>query len=185
MPSDWFEIFAFSVPPLELFVRGSAIYLFLLIAFRTILKRDLGAIGVADVLLLVVVADAAQNAMAGEYHSIGDGLVLVSTILGWNLLFDYLAFRFAPMRHLLEPRPMALVREGRILARNLRREFISEEELRSKLREHGISDLADVRSACIESDGSISVIRRPKNNGNGDDVMSEGDGDSGRSNRPR
>jgi hypothetical protein len=48
MPVDWFEIFAFSVPPLELFVGGSAIYLFLL-TFRTILKRDLGAIGVADV----------------------------------------------------------------------------------------------------------------------------------------
>jgi uncharacterized membrane protein YcaP (DUF421 family) len=171
MPIDWFEIFAFSVPPLELFVRGSAIYFFLLLTFRTILKRDIGAISVADVLLLVLIADAAQNAMAGDYRSIGDGLVLVSTILGWNFLFDYLAFRFPRMRRILEPQPVTLVRNGRLVARNLRREFISEQELLSKLREHGVSELAEVRSACIESDGNISVIRRQRETagGNGED----------------
>lgn len=85
------ELFALTVSPVELFIRGSIIYLFLFAVFRTILQRDTGTVSIADVLLLVLVADAAQNAMAAECRSVSDGLILISTILGWNLLFDYLA----------------------------------------------------------------------------------------------
>ncbi|HEX6734578.1 MAG TPA: YetF domain-containing protein [Azonexus sp.] len=160
MDANWNLLFTFTVPPLELFVRGSIIYLFLFAVFRTVLQRDIGAVGVADVLVLVLVADAAQNAMAAEYRSVSDGLVLISTILGWNLLFDYLAYRFPALRRLLEPPEICLVRNGRIQHRNLRREFLSVDDLHAKLREHGIADLAEVRMACMESDGTVSVIRR-------------------------
>lgn len=160
MAVDWNTLFTFTVSPLELFVRGTIIYLFLFAVFRTVLKRDVGAVGVADVLVLVLVADAAQNAMAAEYRSVSDGLVLISTILGWNLLLDFLAYRFAVFRRLLEAPEICLVRNGRIQHRNLRREFLSVEELQAQLREHGIADLAEVRLACMESDGTVSVIRR-------------------------
>jgi uncharacterized membrane protein YcaP (DUF421 family) len=160
MSVDWHALFVFSVPPLELVIRGSAIYWFLLVLFRVVLRRDVGAIGVADVLLLVLVADAAQNAMAGEYRSISDGLVLVSTIVGWNVLVDWLVYRFAAVRRLLEAPALILVRDGRILHRNLRREFLTVEELRGKLREHGVDDIDQVRAAYMESDGEVSVITR-------------------------
>lgn len=160
MDVNWQELFAFNTSPVELMIRGSFVYLFLFVVFRTILKRDVGAVGIADVLLLVLVADAAQNAMAAEYRSLSEGLVLVSTILGWNVLLDYLAYRFAPLRRALQPRELCLVRDGRILHRNLRREFLSEDELLAKLREHGVAELAQVRRAYMESDGVVSVIRR-------------------------
>jgi uncharacterized membrane protein YcaP (DUF421 family) len=70
MDIDWHSLFTFSVAPLELVIRGSAVYWFLFLVFRLVLRRDVGAIGIADVLLLVLVADAAQNAMAGDYRSI-------------------------------------------------------------------------------------------------------------------
>lgn len=160
MELNWQELFGFTVSPLELFVRGSLIYWFLFIVFRTILKRDVGAVGVADVLLLVLVADAAQNAMAGEYKSVSDGLVLVSTILGWNLLLDWAGYRFALIHRLVQPRELCLVRDGRIMYRNLRREMLTEDDLRSKLRTQGVDDIAEVRAAYMESDGQISVLRR-------------------------
>ncbi|NMG64265.1 DUF421 domain-containing protein [Azoarcus indigens] len=160
MSVDWYQVFALSMSPLELLVRGSAIYLFLLAALRFFMQRDVGAVGLADLLVLVLIADAAQNAMAGEYRSVGDGLVLLSTILGWNVLFDYLAFRFPKVRRILQPPALKLVHRGRILSRNLRREFISQSELYAKLREHGISHLSQVQAAFMESDGTISVIRR-------------------------
>jgi len=158
MTVDWQALFSFSVAPLELVVRGSAIYWFLFAIFRVVLRRDVGAIGVADILLLVLVADAAQNAMAGEYRSISDGIVLVSTIIGWNVVLDWLAFRFPAARRVIEPPALPLVRDGRILHRNLRREFITVEDLRAKLREQGVEDLAQVRTACLESDGEVSVV---------------------------
>ena len=158
MTLDWQALFSFGVAPLELVVRGTAIYWFLFAIFRVVLRRDVGAIGVADVLLLVLVADAAQNAMAGEYRTITDGIVLVSTIIGWNVAIDWLAFRFPQARRLLEPAALPLVRNGVVLHRNLRREYITLDELRAKLREHGVADLAEVKAARLESDGEISVL---------------------------
>jgi len=160
MEVDWRALFAPGMPPLELMIRGSAVYWFLFLVFRVVLRRDMGAIGVADVLLVVLIADAAQNAMAGEYRSITDGAVLVATIIAWNLLIDWLAYRFSRVRRILEPRPIPLVCDGRIQQGNLRRELMSVEDLLGKLREHGVDDIAQVRSAHLESDGKMSVVKR-------------------------
>ena len=167
MSIDWYEMFAFSVSPLELFIRGTAMYGFLLLVFRTFLQRDLGAVGIADVLILVLIADAAQNAMAGEYRSISDGLVLVSTLLGWNVLLDYLAFRFPRLRRVLQAPTLRLVQDGRILRRNLRTERLTTDELMAKMREHGISDLSEVHEAFMESDGTITVIPKDSDSQSG------------------
>jgi uncharacterized membrane protein YcaP (DUF421 family) len=160
MDIDWHSLFAFSVAPLELLIRGSAVYWFLFLVFRLVLRRDVGAIGIADVLLLVLVADAAQNAMAGEYRSISDGFILVGTIIGWNVVLDWVSFRSPALRRLLQPPELALIRNGRIFHRNLRRELMTPEDLQAKLREQGIEDVRQVRAAYMESDGQVTVIPR-------------------------
>lgn len=160
MSVDWSSVFGLSMAPLELIVRGSVVYWFLFLIFRCVLKRDVGAVGIADILLLVIVADAAQNAMGGQYKTVTDGFILITTIIGWNLAFDYCAYKFPALRRLLLPRPLCLVRHGTALRRNMRREFISDDELESKLREHGVSSLSEVAAAYMESDGAISVIKR-------------------------
>lgn len=157
---DWGELFAINVSPLEIFVRGSAIYWFLFVVFRFVIRRDIGSVGIADVLILVMVADAAQNGMAGDYDSITEGILLISTLLGWNLLLDWLSFRFKSVRRFAEAGPSLLVKDGRILRRAMRRELMTDEELWGKLREHGIESLQDVKRAYMENDGQISVIKR-------------------------
>lgn len=156
---DWGELFSFTMPVTEIIARGSVMYLFLFLLFRFVIRRDVGAVGIADVLILVIVADAAQNGMAGEYTSISDGMVLVSTLIGWNVLLDWLAFRFPLVRRFAQPGPLLLVHRGRIIWRNLRREFISEDELWSKLRQDGVDSLQQVKEAYMEPDGQISVIK--------------------------
>jgi uncharacterized membrane protein YcaP (DUF421 family) len=155
---DWAALFALD-HALELVVRGSAMYWFLFLLFRLVLRRDVGALGIADVLLLVLIADASQNAMAGGYESIADGMVLVATIAGWNVLMDWVSFRFPATRRLLQPGPLVLVRDGQIQHRNMRREFVTREELMSQLRQAGVERLSQVKRALMEADGSISVIR--------------------------
>jgi uncharacterized membrane protein YcaP (DUF421 family) len=156
---DWGAIFELTVDPAELVVRGTVMYWFLFMLLRFVLRRDIGSIGVADVLLLVVLADAAQNAMSGGYESVTDGIILVATIAGWNWLLDVAAYRFPAFRRLIEAKPLPLVRQGKMLHRNLRREFITKDELMAKLREHGIDKIEDVKAATMESDGEISVIK--------------------------
>ena len=160
MDVQWSELFSSTVPPAELFVRGSAIYWFLLLIFRVILRRNVGSIAIADILLLVLVADAAQNAMAGEYKSITDGFILVGTIIGWNFLLDWLSYHSAVLRRLLEPPEVMLVRDGQFQRRNLRKEFLAEEEVMAQLREKGVERVEEVKVAYMESDGSVSVIKK-------------------------
>jgi uncharacterized membrane protein YcaP (DUF421 family) len=157
---DWGEIFGLSVSPLELIVRGSTMFLFLFVIFRVVVRRRIGAIGMADILVLVIIADAAQNGMAGEYRSVTEGAILVGTIIAWNWLIDWLNFRIPALQSWLEAPPLLLVDNGRLLHRNLRHEFVTEEELKSKLREKGVDDVRQVAKAYMESDGSVSVIKR-------------------------
>lgn len=160
MSLDWQELFGLSVSPLEMLVRGSAMFWFLFVLFRVVIRRRVGAVGTSDLLLLVIIADAAQNAMAGEYRSVSDGFILVATIVAWNVFIDWLTYVSPRLQTILEPPPLLLVDRGRLLRRHLRMEFVSEKELRSKLREHGITDYAEVDKAYLESDGEVSVIRR-------------------------
>ncbi|ASC66422.1 hypothetical protein B9P52_20055 [Achromobacter denitrificans] len=162
MSPDWSAMFTFSVSPLEIIVRGSIVYWFIFVLLRVAGRRDVGSFGVADMLVLVLIADAAQNAMAGEYTSIVDGLILVGTIVGWTVLVDRIGYFFQPVGRFLSPDRVCLVHDGVIARRNLRREYITEEELMSELRLKGIADIREVHRAYMESDGDISVLKRPK-----------------------
>src|SRR6186997_219380 len=93
-------------------LRGTLVYWLLFSIFRFVLRRDVGAVGIADILLLVIVADAAQNAMAGEYKTFSEGAILVCTIVGWNWLLDVLSWRFEIVRRFTTPSTITLVRDG-------------------------------------------------------------------------
>lgn len=160
---DWHTLFVPDTSLLELVLRGSVMYLALLVAMRVLVRRHIGSMSLMDVLLIVLIADAAQNGMAGEYHSITEGLVLCGTLIGWNLLLDWLAYRYSFIARLLEPPPLALVRNGQILRRNMRQELINEKELFSQLREQGVEDISDVKLAFIEPDGGMSVFKKKSN----------------------
>ena len=144
---DWRTAFVPTVNLAELFMRGSIVYLFLFFAFR-ILPRQAGAVGVSDLLALVLIADAAQNAMSADYHSVPEGLVLVSTILFWDVALDWLAFKVPPLRKRLAVQHL-----------NLDQQLISEEELDSHLRQHGVADPRAVVLCNLEGDGHISVLQ--------------------------
>ena len=156
---DLVALFAFNVNPLEIVLRGTVMYWFLFLLFRFVLRRDGGSIGIADVLLLVLIADASQNAMSGAYDSIAEGCLLVGTIAGWNYGFDWASYHFQLVRKFAEPAPLLLVTRGRMLRKNMRRELITEEELRAKMREQGVSSLSEVASVYMESSGEISVLK--------------------------
>jgi uncharacterized membrane protein YcaP (DUF421 family) len=161
-PLDWQEVFGISVAPLELVVRGTAVYWFLFLIFRLILRRNVGSVAIADILVLVIIADAAQNAMAGEYTSVTDGCILVGTIVAWNYMLDWLSYRWKPLRVLLEPLPLLLISDGRLQRHNMRKELVSEEELTAQLRQQGIEKVDEVKRAFMEADGTVTVIPHKK-----------------------
>ncbi len=156
----WSKAFVPQMPLLEIVARGTAVYLVLFILLRVVLKREAGTVGVTDLLVIVLLADAAQNAMAGTYTTIGDGLLLVLVIVFWAVALNWLAFRFPRLRPLIQPPALKLVNEGRVLRKNMARELVTEEELVSAVRLEGLESVEQVKAAYIEGDGRISIIPR-------------------------
>jgi uncharacterized membrane protein YcaP (DUF421 family) len=152
------DLFRVSVDPLELVVRGTLMYWFLFLLFRFVLRRDVGSIGIADVLLLVLIADASQNAMSGGYGTVAEGCILVGTIAGWNYALDWIGYHSPAVRRLIEPPPLVLVKDGKLNRKAMRREMVTDEELLAKLREHGYERLDQVKAVRMESDGEITVV---------------------------
>ena len=158
---DWGEALLPSSRAPEIILRGTIVYFFIFFIFR-LLRRGAGAIGISDLLVVVLIADAAQNAMSAEYKSVGDGLILILTIVLWDLALDWLGFRFPVLNRILRPPAVLLIKNGRLQRRNLRQEMISEDELLGELREQGVDNIADVKYSYMESDGHISVVEKSK-----------------------
>lgn len=161
---NWGELFGSGTPVLELVVRGTVMYLSLFVVLRVVLNRQSGAVGITDLLVVVLLADASQNGLAGEYRSITDGVILVVVIVFWSYALDWLGYRFPRFQRFLRPPALQLVRDGRPLEENMARELITSEELQSSLRQQGVENLAEVKAAYMEGDGHISVItnKRPR-----------------------
>ena len=155
---DWHQMFVPSGSLVELIVRGSLMYLMILAGFR-IFRRDAGSLSVSDLLVVVLIADAAQNGMAGEYKSLTEGVVIVATIFAWNYVLDWLAFRSRFMYWLLHPPSLLLIHNGQIQFRNLRSQLITKDDLLEQLREQGVESVARVKTCFLEGDGRMSVIR--------------------------
>jgi uncharacterized membrane protein YcaP (DUF421 family) len=145
---------------LEMFVRGTVMYLSLVFILRFVMRRRTGSLSVADLLVLVVIADAAQNAFSKEYRSLSEGLVLILTIVGWDYILDRLGYKYRAFRDILHSPPLPLVEDGKILRRNMAQESLTNDELMSHLREQGVENIEEVKAAYLEDDGQISVIRK-------------------------
>jgi uncharacterized membrane protein YcaP (DUF421 family) len=156
---DFRSIFVPSLHLAEVVLRGTLVYLFLFIILR-VLRREAGAVSIADLLLVVLIADAAQNAMASEYKSITEGAVLIGTIASWDYFLDWISYKFPRFYRLVNPSPLPLIKDGKILRKHLRQELITEEELVSQLRQQGVQNLGEVKRCYLEGDGHFSVIAR-------------------------
>lgn len=159
MDIQWNQLFAFGVSPWELTLRGSLMYWFVFILLRLAGRRDFGAIGSADVLLVVLIADAAQNAMSAGYESVAEGMVLVGTLILWSVVVDRIGYFWPSFARLLDPGRVCLVKDGIMQRRGMRREYVTPDELMSALRQQGIDDLSKVRRAYMEAQGSISILK--------------------------
>ncbi len=145
---------------LEIILRTSFIYIFVLFGIRLTGKREVGQLTPFDLVLLLLIANAVQNAMTGPDTSLMGGIVSAGTLLALNFIVNSLAWRSGKARRWIEGTPTLLVHDGKVLERNLFKEKLSSEELYQSFREHGISNIEEVSLAVLEIDGSISVLKK-------------------------
>ena len=159
--NDWLSQ-VFSHPSLNgaigIVGKTTVVYLFLVVGLRLLGKRELGQMTIYDLVLLIVLANAVQNAMVGNDSSLGGGIISAVTLLVINRLFNFVLSRSPKLEHLMVGEPTLIVNDGVIIENRLRREGVTHEQLMAALREHGLDDLNDVHLAILEVDGTISVV---------------------------
>lgn len=154
------QMFKEQYPLLELFFRTSLIYVGLLALLRVFGRREAGSLEMADLLMIVLIADGVQNGMSGNYNTVTGAAVVGGTIIGWNWFLAFITFRVSSVRRLLQPGPLLVVKDGQLVRRNMRAELITREEIFSLLRAQEVYDLGDVEAAYLEGNGQLSVKTR-------------------------
>ena len=155
----WPGMLAPGTSELEVFLRGTVMYFVLLAFLRLVPQRTVGTVAVRDLLIVILIGEGAGNALGVD--SLGDGIVLVATLIGWSYALNWLTYAVPAVERLISPPARPLVRDGRLLRRNLRAALITERELMRQLRLEGVAELGLVKLATLESDGTLSVVKRP------------------------
>jgi len=149
-----------SFPWWQFVLRGGIVYLAVLFLIRISGKRQVGQMGTGELVALLLISNSVQNAMNGGDNSVAGGLILAVTLLVITHILALLTFRSSRIERLVEGRPVVLVRQGKIVRKNLHKELLSFPELRSALRRQGVHDLSDVDEALLESNGGITITRK-------------------------
>lgn len=144
---------------LETVVRGIVMYFTVLVLMRYLIRGRTSA-SMPDLLVIVLIADAAQNGMAAQYNSLTNGIVLVATIIGTSTLLDWLGQRFPVVEQVIHPKPRQLIADGRFNTSVLRHELMSEDEMMSQLRLQGVDRVEEVKASFLEGNGEVSVIKK-------------------------
>jgi uncharacterized membrane protein YcaP (DUF421 family) len=143
----------------EIAFRTGVVYLALLLGLRLTGKRQAGQMTPFDFLLLLLLANAVQNAMTGPDTTLAGGMVAAGTLFVLNIIVAWSVRRSARAEQFVEGTPTILIRHGQIITVNLTKEGITRDDLLRTLREHGIETVEEVRSAILEIDGTVSVIK--------------------------
>lgn len=157
---DWNTVFALSTSPMEMLLRGTITFLMLMAMMRVAGQREAGGLGLTDVFLVILIAEAAAPGLVGRSNSIADGLLLAATVIFWSVALDAVAYRWPRLARFIKARPRLLIEDGRLGRRVMRRELMTEDEIMVQLRLHGIEDISRVRRAYLEPNGMISVLCR-------------------------
>lgn len=161
-PASWTTVFIPHGPILELVVRGTAVYLALYAVLRLVGRRVVAQFSMSDVLVVFLIAVAAGDGMTGPYSGVGDAVISGSVIIGWDLVVDWVGFRFESLRGILRPPPRKIIADGRLLVDNARASLLTRSEIMEKLRWHGVGSYEEVEEAYLEPDGSFTVVRRDR-----------------------
>jgi uncharacterized membrane protein YcaP (DUF421 family) len=149
-----------SVPWWELVVRASITYVFLLVLLRLTGKRQVGQLAPFDLVLLLVLSNAVQNAInAGDNSWIG-GVISAVTLVALNYVIAIGTFRSKKLETLVEGSPQVLIHNGKLYEHIMADARLTHHELHAALRQAGCNSVQDVHCAVLENNGAISVVAR-------------------------
>lgn len=163
MELDITKLFQLETPVFELVFRGSVLYLAILFLMRILPRRTGGELAIMDLIFIFLIADAAAYSLGG-YQSITGGLIVILTLMFWNFTLNWLSYYIPFIEKLISAPPLPIIKNGNLISRNMRREYITEDELMDHLRKEGIETIEQIKMAYVEGDGKITIIKKAVRN---------------------
>ena len=145
----------------ELIVRAAIVYAVLIILLRITGKRQVGQLAPFDLVLLLVLSNAVQNAMNGGDNSVLGGIISAVTLISLNFAVGYLTYRSKRLESMIEGQPEVLIHNGKLFEKVMARAQLTHHELNAALRQEGCMSVAEVHCAILENNGTITVHQRP------------------------
>jgi len=154
------NMFVPELPLPNLMLRAALVFLAVVALLRISGKRQIGQLSAIEFVVILLISNAVQNAMNGGDNSLTGGLVLAASLIALSMIFAWLTYRSKLLSRVLEGTPTLLIHGGKLIRRNLEREWLTESELRALLRKHGVQDFTEIDNAILEADGSLSITRK-------------------------
>ena len=151
-------MFHLGTPLWAIAVRTTVVYFLVLLGVKLLGKKEMGQMSAPDLVLVLLLANAVQNAMVGQDSSLGGGLLAAALLLALNRILNTLTYRNRRLETFFCGTPTLLVHNGNIISSHCEREQVTLADIEMAMREHGLDDLRVVKSAVLEPDGSISII---------------------------
>ncbi|MEN6356856.1 MAG: YetF domain-containing protein [Armatimonadota bacterium] len=148
-----------SFPCWQFIARAAVVYIAVIVLLRLGGKRQVGQMGVGELVAILLISNAVQNSMNGGDNSITGGVILASVIIALSIFMEYATFKSKRFENLIQGRPTLLIHHGKMIEHNLDKERLSPSELKTILRRQGIHDIHEVAEAILESDGYVSVTK--------------------------
>ncbi len=145
-------------PYLDIIIRSASVYFFMVIALRVFGKKELSQLNTADVILILLISNAVQNAMVGNDTTLLGGIAAATVLFAINFILKKLMYKYKGFGNLLQEKPEILIHNGTIEFSSLSKLNITSDELQEAMREHGVEQFSDVKLAMLEVDGNISII---------------------------
>jgi len=149
-------------PYLDIVIRSTAVYLFMIIALRLFGKKELSQLNTADVILILLISNSVQNAMVGNNTTLWGGLIAATILFVINFVIKKLLFKYKNFSDFMLEKPEVLIHNGTLDFKTLGKLGITSDEIKEAMREHGIEYFKDVKLAMLEVDGNISIISGDK-----------------------
>ncbi len=150
-------------PYLDIIIRSVSVYLFMIVALRIFGKKELSQLNTADVILILLISNAVQNAMVGNNTSLLGGVVAAFALFVINIIFKKVMLKSKFIKNLVQDKPEILIHNGKVDFNALAKIGITSDELQEAMREHGVEHYKEVKLSMFEIDGSISIISGDKN----------------------
>jgi uncharacterized membrane protein YcaP (DUF421 family) len=146
---------------MEYILRAAVVYLLLMILFRLSGKRSLGQVTTFDLVLLLIISEATQNALIGDDNSLTNAFLVIMTLFGIDIGLSLLKDRMPRFERILEGVSLIVVDDGRVLRERMHKARIDESDVLEAAREHlGIESMDQIKYAVLERDGHITVVPR-------------------------